>query len=489
MSVLDIINGNTKQNKKLFNLPIKVTVTDLNEAQKETLKAINEHNLVLLQGGGGCGKSETLINIVCDNLAKGKKTLIVAKTDKALEVLADRLNNMGAGHICMLAGTKTSNVMLSSHLLDLLEGRVDLTDDAKGNILKYLIHKNKENAVNLLKSQNIKRLNNLLIDTEKRKNLLTMAKMSLINKRNKKEQIMKQVDFKDLLDVFGVWAVNADKLHEVLPLKKDMFDCCIGDELSQMCISDLIGAMFRSKKMIGAGDSFQLKNLCWLESKKEQSFFMAHEIPADLQLHWSYRKNSALDFLLYYAEKSIMLKENYRTPENLFAFANSEFYNNSIYCHKKPVEGAIEKVFVENAKTEENNTNLAEIEKAITIVKKIIKDCKAKGIKKSIGLIVPFNKQAILCQKVLIETIPYSDIVDFEIIASTIHSFQGGEKDYILYLTTFAENTHRNLLTFLENRNTFCVSITRAKEKMYVLYNTNNLKGGLLQKFLDSIPA
>ena len=120
---------------------------------------------------------------------------------------------------------------------------------------------------------------------------------------------------------------------------------------------------------------------------------------------------------------------------------------------------------------------------------KIIKDCKAKGIKKSIGLIVPFNKQATLCQKVLMETIPYSDIVDFDLKAATIHSYQGGEADFVLYLTTYADNTHRNLLTFLENRNTFCVSITRAKEKMFVLYNTNNLKGGLLQKFLDSIPA
>ena len=50
MSVLELINNEVT--KKRINLAMpSVTVTNLNEAQKETMKAINEHNLVIFHLG------------------------------------------------------------------------------------------------------------------------------------------------------------------------------------------------------------------------------------------------------------------------------------------------------------------------------------------------------------------------------------------------------------------------------------------------------
>ena len=72
MSVLEILDNKQSKKQNKWVLPIKVTVTNLNEAQKETLRAINEHNLVILQ---------TLYAIISQ---KVKKRLSLQKQTKPL---------------------------------------------------------------------------------------------------------------------------------------------------------------------------------------------------------------------------------------------------------------------------------------------------------------------------------------------------------------------------------------------------------------------
>lgn len=488
MSVLDLIE-NKKQNKKGgFVLPIKVT--ELNDAQTNIIKSIEKNDLVVCQAPAGCGKTLTAVNVAAHFVATGRKVLFCSKSQKAIDVFTNRLNEIVGFNVCMRAGKKENNVKQAATIMDLIEHKIDLSNNEKSNLLKYLLFRNEKEAIKLLKSNHIERLKNLLADTEERKNLLTIAKMQLQSKRAKKQKIMEQVNFESLLKTFPVWSLDMMSLSEQIPLVKDAYDLLIIDEAGQNEISICIPALFRAKKCLCCGDSAQIKFLSWLEKKKETSFMVKQGIPEHLQLHWSYRDNSILDFLTYYAQDVIMLNENYRTPENLMDWVNKEFYNGKVICHIPSREKALQKVFIEDASTENTkNLNLKEAEQAILLLKEKIKEYKQENENKTIGIIVPFTKQAKLLQDLIMQTIPYEDIERFKIVASSVFSFQGDERSTIIFCTTYCENSPRAMLTYLENRRNLCVSLSRAKENLYVLYNTENLKGGILQRFLESIPA
>ena len=492
MSVLELISNKNKQSKKENKWVMPITVAPINDNQMAVLKSLEKNDLVVCQAPAGCGKTLTAVNIAAHYVAHGKKVLFCSKSQKAIEVFAKRINEIIGLKICMVAGNKENNLQLSNDIMDIIERKIklNLSEEEKSNLLKYLFLRNQEEAKKLLKTKHIERLNNILADSEQRKNLITIAKMALTSKLSKKEKIMQQIDFNTILKTFPIWACETTKLSESIPLKKDMYDLLIIDEAGQNELGICIPALYRSKKCLCTGDLQQIKFLSFLEKKKETSFLVKYEVPENLQLHWSYRESSILDLLTYYAQDMIMLNENYRTPKNLMDWVNKEFYNNNVICHLPSKENAIQKVFIENASTESTkNLNLKEAEQAILLLKQIIKEYKKTGEKKSIGIIVPFTKQARLIQDLIMQTIPYNDIEKFDIIASSVFGFQGDERTTVIFCTTFCDNSPRQMLSYLENRRNFLVSTTRAKEKMYVLYNTNNLKGGLLQKFLDSIPS
>ena len=92
-TILEIINEKQKKNY-IPTLPI--TISSLNKAQLSTIKEIEKNNLVVVTGCAGSGKTSTIVNVASHFLAKNKKVLIVSKNDKAVDVIAQRLNDLNA---------------------------------------------------------------------------------------------------------------------------------------------------------------------------------------------------------------------------------------------------------------------------------------------------------------------------------------------------------------------------------------------------------
>jgi very-short-patch-repair endonuclease len=64
---------------------------------------------LVLEGPPGTGKSETIANIICHNLAKGKKVLFVAEKMAALNVVYSRLKKIGLDHLCLELHSNKAN--------------------------------------------------------------------------------------------------------------------------------------------------------------------------------------------------------------------------------------------------------------------------------------------------------------------------------------------------------------------------------------------
>ena len=146
MSVLEIINGNTKQNKKLFNLPIKVV--PMNASQEQALKEVEKNTLTTIIGCAGSGKSSVITAIASHFIMTGRKVLIVSKSDHAVDVVTEKLNNLGAGLVALRGGKQQSQIMLASRIMDLLEGKIDLTNNDKSSLIKYLLIKTQQRQKN-----------------------------------------------------------------------------------------------------------------------------------------------------------------------------------------------------------------------------------------------------------------------------------------------------------------------------------------------------
>jgi very-short-patch-repair endonuclease len=74
-----------------------VLVKDCDSSQTEAIVAINREANLVIQGPPGTGKSQTITNIISDNLAKGKRILFVAQKMAALEVVKHRLDECHLG--------------------------------------------------------------------------------------------------------------------------------------------------------------------------------------------------------------------------------------------------------------------------------------------------------------------------------------------------------------------------------------------------------
>ena len=140
-TVLNIVNEEYTQSKpvdsqqKTLSEFFPVTPLSLSDAQLNVIKNVENAKLVSVFGPPGTGKSQTIVNLVAHLIANGKTVLVASRMDKAVDVVAERLNSLGAPFLALRAGRQNYQKELSLQLQDLLSNKVDLDDGAESSIL------------------------------------------------------------------------------------------------------------------------------------------------------------------------------------------------------------------------------------------------------------------------------------------------------------------------------------------------------------------
>ncbi|MBQ8460183.1 AAA family ATPase [bacterium] len=108
-----------------------ITPLALSDSQEKVIKNIENNKLIAVQGPPGTGKSQTIVNLVAHLIANGKTVLVASRMDKAVDVVSDRLNNLGAPYLALRAGRMNYQRQLSEQLKELVSNKIGLDDDVE----------------------------------------------------------------------------------------------------------------------------------------------------------------------------------------------------------------------------------------------------------------------------------------------------------------------------------------------------------------------
>ena len=357
--------------------------------------------------------------------------------------------------------------------------------------IKQLKKKQKGLAVDILKNKRRESLKGLLRDQIKRQRLIVHTKAIVERKKNLQNRLLEEEDFTPLLEAFPCWCVTTYAISGSLPMKSGLFDVAIIDEASQCDIASCFPILFRAKKAVIVGDDKQLPHLSFLEKAKEQSFLSQYNIPDKYQLMWRFRTNSMFDLANYYSTNPVLLDEHFRNYYPIIQFSNQEFYGNRIRIMTKDSgsNDVLELHLVTDGKVDSDATrNMPEVEAVVKRIHELIlQDEGNEDNPVSIGVVSPFRGQVDLIGKALRQVLTESTIRRHQIEVGTAHTFQGDERDVMIFSLAVADNSFAQSLTFLQKPNLFNVAITRARKKLitFLSRDPKSLPAGLLKDYIE----
>ncbi|MBO6555267.1 MAG: DUF4011 domain-containing protein [Pseudomonadales bacterium] len=214
----------------------------------------------VLEGPPGTGKSETIANIICHNLAVGRKVLFVAEKMAALNVVYRRLVKVGLSHLCLeLHSNKANKAAVLEQLRDAWTSRQDV---AAGDW--------EEKADNLLQVRN--KLNHYVDELHKKSVFGVSAR----------DCISRAIMYADIHDVDLVWkgelaaapVRNQSDLGAMLDTSRDL----------GLAYSNLDGEEVNSLKLISNDDWSNSWQASLLEASSKLSVALQRAKHADEQL-------------------------------------------------------------------------------------------------------------------------------------------------------------------------------------------------------------
>ena len=270
------------------------------------------------------------------------------------------------------------------------------------------------------------------------------------------------------------------------------FDTVIIDEASQVLLPLGFIGMIKGKKWIIVGDHFQLMPI--LRSVKEDTE-KADKIRSLLSFFGYLISNRGNSWNAY-------LSEHYRSLKDIIEFSNDKIYarnglplrtrrgNVSKYPKLSSIEFLKNPVTFIHVNGEESSSskstkggsryNTEEVEVCAELVEKLTKDIKIDP--REIAVITPYREQVKMLREA-IESRLDSDLSSvLREAISTVDSFQGKERDIVIYSVVATEE---GSIRFASNQNRINVAFTRAKERLIVVGNVEKIlqhgKGSLIR--------
>lgn len=233
--------------------------------------------------------------------------------------------------------------------------------------------------------------------------------------------------------------------------KNARFDYVVMDEASQVDVATGCLALSCARNAVIVGDTKQLPNVIASSQKKHlEELFEKYNIE-DAYDFSQYSFLESLFALMKNRVPRVILREHYRCHPLIIGFCNQKFYNNElIVMTPDHGEKALKLVLTVPGQHERDRMNQRQID---VIKKDVLPGVAAADTE--IGVIAPYRNQVYKLKEELNRP---------EIDISTVHKFQGREKDVIVLSTV------DDIVTpFSDDPNLLNVAVSRAKKELVVV--------------------
>lgn len=137
-TALEILLDQNINNIKSLNYPI-LEVLPLNEEQRNAVRSALSNPVTIITGPPGTGKSQVIGNIIINAVLNNKKVLFASKNNKAVDVIDERINQIGDRPILLRQGSNKYSHNLAKYLLSLLQlnGTTELLEEFDEKYSEY----------------------------------------------------------------------------------------------------------------------------------------------------------------------------------------------------------------------------------------------------------------------------------------------------------------------------------------------------------------
>jgi hypothetical protein len=461
--------------------------TDKIKSQVHELMLRSQYNPVsYVWGPPGTGKTYTLARVAAHKYLNERKVLIMAHSNQAVDVLLGGisyfLQNKGKfkeGEIVRY-GSQTNAQLFEQPV-------------STGQLIETFHPELAEQKNQLWEERAAIKLDLTRSFSKRDSKYLLELEGKLAGLLEKFRQI--EVEYLKDAKIVGVTLAKAASDENIF---KKEYDLVVVDEVSQAYIPQLAFAASLGKRIIICGDFKQLPPIASSRAVNVQEWLM-EDIFQKAGVTASIKTGQLHPQLL-------LLNEQRRMHPDISAFTNKYIYQSLVTDHPSLIEARqhiIDRTPFENMasilldvsyigengmkdQTNHSRINLWQLLISFQVIYESI-----VGGAKSIGYVTPYKSQSILMGKLLSE-IFFKERNDLDLIAATVHRFQGSERDVMIFDTvdSFPLERPSRLLFGAESERLINVAITRTKGKFIHVSDANYLiskisSGKTIRQLLD----
>jgi hypothetical protein len=306
--------------------------------------------------------------------------------------------------------------------------------------------------------------------------------------------------FRKALEAVPIWITTAQSPQSI-PMLPDLFDILVIDEATQCTVTNILPLIYRAKRLAVIGDTEQLPAIPNIYPAAESALAAKFGIEENLLNVIGHAENdlykAAVRCLPGGRHDVIALQEHYRSHPLIIGFSNRHVYQTALKIRTDPahvaslpfgssVHGQHISGHCTQGQFNSSWQNPPETEAVCDLVRRLRQSPEARS--RSLGIVTPFRAQVEAVAERL-QSLQLSDGVT----VGTAHTFQGDERDIMIFSPVVARGISEGAARWVENpKNLINVAVTRARLALFVVadFDICRIQAGILgdlAKYVDTV--